>query len=52
MSRFPDTKTAGGSLKSFKRSLRHELKRRDLTVTQRRGLKERLAALLAIKDQR
>lgn len=52
MSRFKNEGSSGGSLKSMRRSLRHELKKKSLTPAARRAIKERLAQLLAQKDGR
>jgi hypothetical protein len=45
---------SGGSLKSQRRKLRQELKKekRNLTVAQRKVIKEQIASLLAQKDGR
>lgn len=47
-------KTTGGSLKSRRRSLRHTLKtkKRDLSVAERKAIKQQIADLLAQKDGR
>jgi hypothetical protein len=48
------TNTTGGSCKSRRRSLRHTLKtkKRDLSVAERKAIKQQIADLLAQKDGR
>ena len=43
---------SSGGLKALRRSLRHELKSKKLSIEARRALKARLAVLLAQKDGR
>jgi hypothetical protein len=47
-------KATGGSLKARRRALRQNLKRnkRDMTVSERKAIKEQIAALMAQKDGR
>ena len=44
--------TGGGSLRSMRRSLRNQLKEKNLTAAQRTVIKQQLKELLARKDGR